>query len=179
MEEDIMLWDSRTEMRNTFIILVGMFHCRLNLFTFFNVVIYLDHQLQRHVVGNRPSTFVSIPSYTQYHGGHFMRSQQSVSGEGLPRLVWNSCSFTVFTRAPQCSLPCVKWIQFPLLHPLYLRFILTSSYVPVAFKVLSSLSDFCMLRASPFSLFDNFSDRRRVHMTKLSIRPVQFPSWFW
>jgi len=142
---------------------------------FFNVVSYLDHQLQRHVVGNRPSTFVSIRSYTQYHGAHSMRSQQSVSGEGLPRLVRNSCSFTVFTRAPQCSLPIVKWIQFPPLHPLYLRFILTSSCVPVAFQVLSSLSDFCMLGASPFSLFDNFSDRQwRVHMTKLPIRPVVF-----
>jgi len=54
------------------------------------------------------------------------------------------------------SVLCPQLDEFssPPLHPLYLRFILTSSHVHVAFQVLSSFSDFCMLHDSPTSLFD-------------------------
>ena len=149
----------------------------IELVCFFNVVSYLGHQRQPYGVGTRPSTFVSVPTYTQYHGVQPVRSQESTSGQRVPCLEWNSSSLTVFTRAPKCSLPRGKWIQLPPLHHLCLRFILPSSCVHVAFQVLSSLFDFCMLHASPISLFDNLSDRRwRVHITKFPIRPVQFSS---
>jgi hypothetical protein len=87
-------------MRNAFQILVGLFmqmcRCLLNLFAFFNVDTYLGHQRQPHGVGTRPSTFVSVPSYTEYHGAQSMRSQ-SVGGEGLPALY-----------GTQIHLPCHK-----------------------------------------------------------------------
>lgn len=170
-----MLWDSSTEMWNTFIILVGMFHCRLSLLAFLtsSVILIIRFNVTSWVIGLPHSfRFLHIP-FTMEHTPWEASSPSVV--KDYPAL------YGTPVHLP-CSqdLPSVKWIQFPPLHPLYLKFILTSSCVPVVFQVLSSLSDFCMLRASPFSLFDSFSDRRwRVHMTKLPIRPVQFSSSFW
>jgi hypothetical protein len=64
-----MFWDSSTEMRNTFIILVGIFHYRLNLFAFLtsSVILVISFNVTAWVIGLAYSfRFLHIPNTMEH-----------------------------------------------------------------------------------------------------------------